>query len=192
MITSINEFRKINENLSFNINDVKQQLPEYQEILNLGYSDNTSDIQAKRGNLNFISNSSSVKYPMFKLDNYPTVFGPPNKKFKGRDSQLEYTIYANGKLRMNAPGSLVKAQHITFDLQREINSIEDCKLLLQKLIKSAKRAKFNESKINENSNEELDWNKIENDFNEFASTYSKEEYPVMRQTFNFLKDKLQK
>jgi len=48
MITSINEFRKINENLSFNINDVKQQLPEYQEILNLGYSDNTSDIQVKR------------------------------------------------------------------------------------------------------------------------------------------------
>ena len=92
MITSINEFRKINENLSFNINDVKQQLPEYQEILNLGYSDNTSDIQAKRGNLNFISNSSSVKYPMFKRDNYPTVFGPPNKKFKGRDSQLEYPV----------------------------------------------------------------------------------------------------
>lgn len=39
---------------------------------------------------------------------------------------------------------------------------------------------------------DIDWSNVENKFNEFASVYSKEDYPKMRQTFNFIKSEIEK
>ena len=39
---------------------------------------------------------------------------------------------------------------------------------------------------------EIDWNDMEQQFNTFSSVYEKENYRVMRQTFNFMKSEIEK
>lgn len=125
MITTINEMKThlINENF-FNINDIKYDSPLYQEILDLGFTDNTSDIQYKRGNLSFMCVGESIT--------------PQFNKSKNAN-RVEYIIYANGKLRMSSPGYYTKSQHITYDLNKSIENMEELTILFEKTIKSILR-----------------------------------------------------
>lgn len=125
----------MNENVQpdsagFNINDVKYETPLYDEILSFGFTDSTSDIQHKRGVLEFTAISSEVrrKYKMHFSGETPTP--------------IQYVIYPNGKLRTTDSG---KSQHITSDIGHPLESLHDVEFLMGKLLRSAQRIGVNES-----------------------------------------------
>lgn len=138
MITDINDFKFLlnesAENPAFNANDVKYETPLYQEILDLGFIDSTSDLQHKRGVLQFTSNAT---------EEYRTYW---DRRMEPKQSNWVYTIYPNGKLRLGARTH----QHITRDLNKPLETVEELNYLFEALIKSAKRL------INTNTNEALE------------------------------------
>jgi len=75
--------------------------------------------------------------------------------------------------------------------------IEDKKMVsfIVKELKTKFKNKLNENNLLDNDEQlyhEIDWNDMEQQFNTFSSVYEKENYRVMRQTFNFMKSEIEK
>lgn len=154
MITTINQFKKINEsNNKFNVGDMVYVNPFGPETY--GFNDVQSDKSFRPRIYNV---DLDTQYQIILVDNNQYgIFDNDNNYIELDDTQISFTPFENTENQLPYK-------------------------------------KFDES-FHEGDEElyhELDWNDIENKFMEFSSTYSKGQYASMRQTFNFLKDEIEK
>lgn len=91
----------------------------------------------------------------------------------------------------------IDLRDMVLDFMGSHGYIEDKKMVsfIVKELKTKFKNKLNENNLLDNDEQlyhEIDWNDMEQQFNTFSSVYEKENYRVMRQTFNFIKSEIEK